>query len=77
MRTMSTKEAKSGFGRMIDIARAEPVVIEKHRRGVVAVMAVESHEQLLRLGGSTHSPDLVCSPLRRGRSIQRMRGFGP
>ena len=31
---------------MIDMARAEPVVIEKHGRPVVVVMAVEEYERL-------------------------------
>ena len=30
MKTMSAKEAKNDLGRLIDIARAEPVMIEKH-----------------------------------------------
>lgn len=52
MKTMSAKDAKNGFGRLIDTARAEPVMIEKHGRGVVVVVAVEAYEQLLRLVGS-------------------------
>lgn len=54
MRTMSAREAKNAFGLLIDTARAEPVMIEKHGRGVVVVMAVEEYERLseqaLRLG---------------------------
>ena len=45
MKTMSAREAKNGFGLMIDTARAEPVLIEKHRRGVV-VFSVEEYERL-------------------------------
>ena len=63
---MSAEEAKNGFGRLIDIARAEPVTIEKHGRGVVVVMAIESYEQLLGLGGSTHSPEYRPLPTRTG-----------
>jgi hypothetical protein len=37
MKTMSAREAKNGFGLMIDTARAEPLLIEKHGRGVVVV----------------------------------------
>ncbi|MCP3404072.1 type II toxin-antitoxin system Phd/YefM family antitoxin [Bradyrhizobium sp. CCGB01] len=40
MKTISAKDAKNGFGRLIDIARAGPVTIEKHGRGVVVVMSV-------------------------------------
>ncbi len=46
MKSMSAKDAKNGFGRLIDVARAEPVTIEKHGRGVVVVMAVEEYERL-------------------------------
>jgi type I site-specific restriction endonuclease len=35
------KDAKCGFGRLIDLARAEPAVVAKHGQPVVAVLAVE------------------------------------
>jgi prevent-host-death family protein len=43
---MSARDAKNGFGRLIDTARAEPVTVEKHGRGVVVVMSVEEYERL-------------------------------
>ncbi|NSZ06213.1 type II toxin-antitoxin system Phd/YefM family antitoxin [Agrobacterium tumefaciens] len=46
MQTMSAKDAKDGFGRLIDLARMEPVTVEKHGRPVVVVMAVEEYERL-------------------------------
>jgi len=46
MKTMSAREAKNGFGLMIDTARAEPVLIEKHGRGVVVVVSVEEYQRL-------------------------------
>lgn len=46
MKKMSAKDAKNGFGRLIDVARAEPVTIEKHGRGVVVVLAIEEYEKL-------------------------------
>lgn len=46
MKTMSAREAKNTFGLMIDTARAEPVRIEKHGRGVVVVVSVEEYERL-------------------------------
>jgi hypothetical protein len=30
MKSMSAKEAKNGFGLMLDSARAEPVTVHKH-----------------------------------------------
>jgi prevent-host-death family protein len=44
-KTMSAREVKNGFGLMIDTARAEPVLIEKHGR-VVVVVSVEEYERL-------------------------------
>lgn len=46
MQRMSARMAKNGFGRLIDIARAEPVAIEKYGRTVVVVIAVEEYERL-------------------------------
>ena len=46
MQTLSAKDAKYGFGRLIDLARAEPVAVAKHGRAVVVVMAVEEYERL-------------------------------
>ena len=46
MQSMSAKEAKYGFGRLIDLARAEPVMVAKHGRPVVVVMSVEEYERL-------------------------------
>ena len=49
MNTLSAKDAKYGFGRLIDLARAEPVAVAKHGRPVVVVMAVEEYERLKSL----------------------------
>lgn len=46
MKTLAAREAKYNFGRLIDMARAEPVVIEKHGRPVVIVVAIEEFERL-------------------------------
>jgi prevent-host-death family protein len=46
MQCMSAREAKNSFGKLIDIARAEPVAIQKHGRAVVVVLSIESYEQL-------------------------------
>lgn len=53
MKTMSAKAAKNAFGMMIDVARAEPVTIEKHGRPVVIVLSVEEYERLNRLSTKT------------------------
>ncbi len=48
MKALSAKDAKYNFGQMIDLARAEPVIIEKHGRPVV-VLAHEECERLKEL----------------------------
>lgn len=47
MKSMSAKEAKNGFGLLLDTARAEPVTIEKHGRPVGVVLSTEEYERLL------------------------------
>ncbi len=34
MKTLTAKEAKYGFGRLIDLARAKPVAVAKHGHAV-------------------------------------------
>lgn len=46
MQTLNAKDAKYGFGRLIDLARAEPVAVAKHGRPVVVVLSVEEYERL-------------------------------
>jgi prevent-host-death family protein len=46
MTRLSAREAKYNFGRLIDTARAAPVVVEKHGRPVVVVLSVEEYERL-------------------------------
>lgn len=55
MQTQSAKDAKYNFGRLIDTARAEPVVIEKHGRPVVVVLAIEEYQRLVAIEAS-HAP---------------------
>lgn len=63
MKTMSAREAKNGFGLMIDTARAEPVLIERHGRGVV-VVSVEEYERLSVQSGRA---DKGTARRRKGR----------
>jgi len=56
VKSMSAKDAKNGFGRLLDTARAEPVTIEKHGRPVVVVMSVEEFERL-QVGGQNRRAD--------------------
>jgi prevent-host-death family protein len=54
MQTLSAKDAKYGFGRLIDLARAEPVAVAKHGRTVVVVLAVEEYERLKAVEASAN-----------------------
>ena len=60
MQTLSAKDAKYGFGRLIDLARAEPVAVAKHGRPVVVVLSVEEYERLKVLD--------MPAPSRKGRN---------
>lgn len=46
MKTMSAREAKNGFGILIDTALVEPVTVEKHGRPVVVVLSIEKFEKM-------------------------------
>lgn len=55
MQSMSARDAKNSFGKLIDMARSEPVAVEKHGRAVVVVLSIESY-QLLRSGEGVPTP---------------------
>jgi prevent-host-death family protein len=55
MKTLTAKDAKYGFGRLIDLARTGPVAVAKHRRPVVVVMAMEEFERLKGVSSLTAS----------------------
>lgn len=67
MQSMSAKDAKYGFGRLIDLARPDPIVVEKHGRPLVVLLSAEefgrlklwtAHRSLWRQG--------VAEPMRMG-----------
>jgi prevent-host-death family protein len=53
MQHMSARDAKNGFGRLIDLARAAPVSIDKYGRPVVIVLSVEEYARLASRAGKT------------------------
>lgn len=57
MKSMSARDAKNGFGLLLDTARAEPVTIEKHGRPVVIVMSVEEYGRLASGRNTRMQPD--------------------
>ena len=46
MKTVGAKEAKDGFGRLLDLAQREPVTIEKKGRPVAVVLSLEEYQRL-------------------------------
>ena len=48
METIAAREAKNGFGRLLDTSQREPVVIEKNGRPVAVVVSMHAFEALQR-----------------------------
>ncbi len=46
MKSFSAKEAKDGFGRLLDTAQREPVEIQKKGRPVAVVISLEEYHRL-------------------------------
>ena len=46
MEIIAATEASNKFGHLLDMARAEPVTIEKQGRAVVVMMAIEEYERM-------------------------------
>lgn len=67
MYRMSARDAKNGFGRLIDTARAKPVAIEKYGRPVVIVLAVEEYERLTVRRTSARKSRAPSKPRAKGK----------
>ena len=46
MQSISAHDAKTRFGQLLDTARREPVVIERHGRAVAVVLSKEEYDEL-------------------------------
>lgn len=46
MKTISATNARSGFGRLLDAARHQPVTIERNGRPVAVMLSVQEYERL-------------------------------
>lgn len=46
MQSLSAHEAKARFGQLLDTARREPIVIERHGRAVAVVLSKEDYDEL-------------------------------
>ncbi len=70
MQTLTAKEAKYGFGRLIDLARVAPVAVAKHGRAVVVVMSIEEYGRLTTRKRDARSPRKSLRPKRRVRRVE-------
>lgn len=69
MQILSAKDAKYGFGRLIDLARAEPVAVAKHGRTVVVVLAIEEYERLKAIESSAGPTPSVAVRVKHERGV--------
>lgn|SRR5579875_818452 len=64
--TISTCEAKNGFGLMINTVHAEPVLSEKHGRCVVVALLGEEYQ---RLSARAERKETGMPPAQGGKKI--------
>jgi prevent-host-death family protein len=76
MQCMSARSAKNSFGKLIDMARAEPVAIEKHGRAVVVVLSIERYEQL-QVDQADASPRTKGEDTEQSAGVRVRREGGP
>lgn len=60
--TFTAKEAKDGFGRLVDLARSSPVTVNQHSRPVIMVIG---DEEFGRLRSATQRPSISPKPRAR------------
>lgn len=46
METIAATEASNKFGQLLDLARLEPITIEKKGRGVAVVLSIEEYTRM-------------------------------
>jgi len=52
MSTIAANEAKQSFGKMLDSAQREPVLIQKHNRPAAVVLSALEYERLRGINGA-------------------------
>jgi prevent-host-death family protein len=73
MKSMSARDAKNGFGLLLDTARAEPVTIKKHGRPVVIVMSVEEYDRLASGRNAVTQPDIKIRNKKKQKMLKVAR----
>lgn len=67
MKTFGAKEAKDGFGKLLDAAQKEPVTIEKKGRAVAVLVSLDEYARLESLEDA-HWVKKLKRPLKKGFS---------
>jgi prevent-host-death family protein len=73
MTEISATDAKNKFGEVLEIARKEPVRIQKNGRDVAVLLSAEEYAALTERAGATKVRPLVEKLL--ARSIERRRSL--
>lgn len=56
MRTISSNLAKQTFGRVLETAQREPVLIEKHNHPTAVILSVAEYDRLKLVGSNRSAP---------------------
>lgn len=62
MQTISSNLAKQTFGRVLETAQREPVLIEKHNHPAAVIVSVAEYDRL-KLGGAENSLPQQTAPV--------------
>lgn len=55
MQTLSVRDAKYGFRRLMDLPRARPVAVSEHAGDAVVALSIEKYDRL-----KTPDPAIAC-----------------
>lgn len=71
MQSVSAHDAKARFGQLLDTARREPVVIERHGRAIAVVLSKEEYDELndIKFQQLRQEINLGIADLERGASM--------
>jgi len=77
METIAATEASNKFGHLLDIARSEPVTIEKQGRGVAVMLSLEEYQRMeheLEQGNDLRLKESIAD-LDAGKTIEASEVF--
>ena len=73
MSTMNATDAKNRFGQLLEMARTEPVHVQKNGRDVGVMISPEQYEKFVELASTPRVRPIVDELL--ARSIERRRSL--